>query len=199
MVKLKWKVSKTLRANSLDGETAEQGHGWGSLSGWWVPVLSRHVVHLAKWGLVMRSRESGNHEDSLGEKKEQEGKKCYHRIHGPWNSKGTTNMPDILWAPSSLETLALRLETAGLWWRAVFSPCGSASSGSGVGNADFWAPCALHRISESWWRAWESAVSSGPPGDSDVLRILFMELDFVGHTCPRDNLQPLMGLLGLEL
>lgn len=177
MAKLKWKVSKTLRANSLDGETgAEQGHGWGSPSGLVGTGSEQARRTPGKPGLVMRSEQVWESwRQPWGEKEEQRERNVTTASMDHETAKAPLTCQDILWAPLIGDPL--------LWdWRQQdagggqsSSPCGSAS-GKWVGNADSWAPCALHRISESWWRAWESAVSSGPPGDSDVLRILFMEL-----------------------
>ena len=53
---------------------------------------------------------------ALGRKRRTEGKKCYHRIHGPRNSRGSTNMLGHCLGTSHWRPFTLRLETAGRWW-----------------------------------------------------------------------------------
>lgn len=95
---------------------------------------------------------------ALGRKEEQRKKNVTTASMDHETAKAPLSCWDILWAPLVGDPL--------LWdWRQQdaggevcdggqsSSPCGSASSGKWVGNADSWAPRALHRISESWRRA----------------------------------------------
>ena len=91
---------------------------------------------------------------ALGRKRRTEEKKCYHRIHGSRNSKGTTIMLGHSLGTSCWRPFALRWRQQDAGGEVCdggqsSSPCGSASSGKRVGNADSWAPRALHGISES--------------------------------------------------
>ena len=183
MVKLKCKFSVMLSAHDLDREKGEeQGHGWGSPSGLVGTGSGQARRTPGKPELVMRSEQVWESwRQPWGEKEEQRERNVTTASMDHEIAKAALTCWDILWVPLIGDPL--------LWdWRQQDAggevrdggqsslPCGSASSGKWVGNADSWAPCALHRISESWQTAWETAVSSGPSGDSDVLRILLMEL-----------------------
>lgn len=191
MAKLKWKVSKTLRANSLDGETgAEQGHGWGSPSGLVGTGSEQARRTPGKPGLVMRSEQVWESwRQPWGEKEEQRERNVTTASMDHETAKAPLTCQDILWAPLIGDPL--------LWdWRQQdagggqsSSPCGSAS-----GKCRFLGPMC---IAQNLWVLMESL------GICSIVRAprwfwcsqnFIYGADFVGHTCPRDNLQPLMGL-----
>lgn len=136
---------------------------------------------------------------ALGRKRRTEEKKCYHRIHGSRNSKGTTIMLGHSLGTSCWRPFALRLETAGcwwggLWWRAIFLTMWISLIWEVGWKCRFLGPACIAR---NLWVLTESL------GNCIIVRAprwfwcsqnFICGADFVGHTCPRDNLQPRMGL-----